>query len=204
MRKQLFNWADKIENVNTDHREIEKFLPEIKQKFEKFDREELLRRVVSLQFEKFLDDYRNGDDPLEIFNEKELNHKNASGKKSQKQYQGNYKRLFINLGKADGFYAQQLIELVNKNTKGGLIGIGKIDLMKSFSFFEVDGEYADAIIGALSKTKFRERRIAIEIAQEKSSKVSKGKYTDQKQSRWKERINRKRLGKELYKTEYRN
>jgi len=202
--KQLSSWADKIENVTTDHREIEKFLPEIKLKFEKFDREELIRRVVSLQFEKFLDDYRNGDDPLEIFNEIEINYKSASGKKSQKQHQGNYKRLFINLGKADGFYAQQLIELVNKNTKGGLIGIGKIDLMKSFSFFEVDGEYADAIIGALSKAKFRERRIAVEIAQEKSAKSLKGKYSDQKQSGWKERINGKRLGKELYKTAYRN
>lgn len=76
--------------------------------------------------------------------------------------------------------------------------------MKSFSFFEVDGEYADAIIGALSKAKFRERRIAVEIAQEKSAKSLKGKYSDQKQSGWKERINGKRLGKELYKTAYRN
>ena len=60
--KQLFNWVNKLENVDTDHKEIEKFLPEIKEKLAGLDREELLKRVVSLEFDRFLDDYRHGED----------------------------------------------------------------------------------------------------------------------------------------------
>ncbi len=60
--KQLFNWVTKLENVDTDHKEIEKFLPEIKEKLAGLDREELLKRVVSLEFDRFLDDYRTGED----------------------------------------------------------------------------------------------------------------------------------------------
>ncbi len=58
--KQLFHWTKKLENVETEHQEIEKFLPEIKEKLSGLDREELLRRVVSLEFNRFLDDYRSG------------------------------------------------------------------------------------------------------------------------------------------------
>ena len=63
--KQLFNWVNKLENVVTDHQEIEKFLPEIKEKLAGLDREELLKRVVALEFDRFLDDYRHGEDLID-------------------------------------------------------------------------------------------------------------------------------------------
>ncbi len=69
--KQLFNWVNKLESVATDHQEIEKFLPEIKLKLEGLDREELLKRVISLEFDRFLDDYRHGDDLIDPVPEKE-------------------------------------------------------------------------------------------------------------------------------------
>ena len=62
--KQLFHWIKKLETVVTEHQEIEKFLPEITEKLSGLDREELLRRVVSLQFDRFLDDYRSGEEIL--------------------------------------------------------------------------------------------------------------------------------------------
>ena len=69
--KQLFNWVNKLETVVTDHQEIEKFLPEIKEKLAGLDREELLKRVVSLEFDRFLDDYRHGEDLIDPVSEKE-------------------------------------------------------------------------------------------------------------------------------------
>jgi ATP-dependent RNA helicase DeaD len=186
-RKQLFNWVDKLETVSTDHQEIEKFLPEIKQKLEGLDREELLRRVVSLEFDRFLNDYRSGDDPIETFTDKETDFNRSSGKGSRQRSSDNFKRLFINLGKSDGFYPEQLIELINKNIKGRKVPIGKIDLLKSFSFFEVEASYADKLIGVLNNCQFDNKRIAVELAQEKSAMHGKGKYQDDRPKSYKEK-----------------
>ncbi len=162
--KQLFHYVKKLETVVTEHQEIEKFLPEIKKKLEGLDREELIRRVISLQFGKFLDDYKSGEEIISP-----VDRDDDSGKRgSRREYTGNFKRLFINLGKTDGFYPEQLIELVNRNTPGKKVQLGKIDLLKTFSFFEVDASQSDMLINALNNSKFNDRRVAVEIAQEKT------------------------------------
>ena len=190
--KQLFNWVNKLETVVTDHQEIEKFLPEIKEKLAGLDREELLMRVVSLEFDRFLDDYRHGEDLIDPVPERESGSGRSSGRReSHEQYPGNYTRLFINMGKTDGFYPEQLIELVNTNTKGRKVPIGKIDLLKTFSFFEVEAEYANDLIAALNDTTFMDRRVAVEIAQEKSDKP-RGEYPAKKPAKWADRRPEKR------------
>jgi ATP-dependent RNA helicase DeaD len=191
--KQLFNWVSKLEKVVTDHQEIEKFLPGIKEKLEGLDREELLKRVVSLEFDRFLDDYRHGEDLIDPVSEKEAGFGRSGRRESREQYPGNYTRLFINLGKTDGFYPEQLIELVNSNTKGRKIPIGQIDLLKTFSFFEVEAGYADELIGALNNATFMDRRVAVEIAQEKSDKP-RTDYPAGKPAKWADRRPDKRRG----------
>lgn len=193
--KQLFNWVSKLEKVVTDHQEIEKFLPGIKEKLEGLDREELLKRVVSLEFDRFLDDYRHGEDLIDPVSEKEAGFGRSGRRESREQYTGNYKRLFINLGKTDGFYPEQLIELVNSNTKGRKIPIGQIDLLKTFSFFEVEAGYADELISALNNATFMDRRVAVEIAQEKSDKP-RTDYPAGKPAKWADRRPDKRRGGE--------
>ena len=190
--KQLFNWVNKLENVNTNHQEIEKFLPEIKEKLAGLDREELLKRVVSLEFDRFLDDYRHGEDLIAPVFEKEGGHGRSDRRDSREQYPGNYTRLFINLGKSDGFYPEQLIELVNTNTKGRKVPIGKIDLLKTFSFFEVEANYADELIGSLSNVTFMDRRVAVEIAQEKTDKPRTYDYSGKRPAKWSDRRPEKR------------
>ena len=186
--KQLFHWINKLETVVTEHQEIERFLPEIKEKLAGFDREELLKRVVSLQFDRFLDDYRNGEDIIDPVSDRENNFERSGRRGKQEEYPGNYKRLFINLGKSDGFYPEQLIELVNSNTKGRKVPIGKIDLLKTFSFFEVEASYADSLIEALSNATFMDRRVAVEIAQEKTDKPrTGGEYQGKRPAKWSDR-----------------
>jgi len=184
--KQLFNWVNKLETVVTDHQEIEKFLPEIKEKLAGLDREELLKRVVALEFDRFLDDYRHGEDLIDPVSEKESTFGRSGRRDAREQYPGNYTRLFINLGKTDGFYPDQLIDLVNTNTKGRKVPIGKIDLLKTFSFFEVEAGYANDLIEALNNATFMDRRVAVEIAQEKSDKP-KGEYSDKRPAKWSDR-----------------
>ncbi len=191
--KQLFSWVSKLENVVTDHPEIEKFLPEIKEKLAGLDREELLKRVVSLEFDRFLDDYRHGEDLIDPVSEKEASFSRSGKRSSNDQYPGNYTRLFINLGKSDGFFPEQLIELVNSNTRGKKVPIGKIDLLKTFSFFEVEPSYADDLIRSLNDATFMDRRVAVEIAQEKGDK-SRGDYPPKKAPKWADRRPEKRRG----------
>lgn len=193
--KQLFNWVNKLDSVATDHREIEKFLPAIQAKLEKLDREELLRRVVSLEFEKFLDDYRNGEEYIDVIPEKEGFQK--TGKRNQK-----YTRLFINFGKSDGFYPEQLIDLINSNTKGKKIPIGKIDLLKSFSFFEVEESYSDYLINALNKAKFDDRKVVVEIAQEKDGKSNRGENSGKRSSGRPDKRNRQKRQKKSRRNTY--
>lgn len=195
--KQLMNWVSKVESVSTNHCEIEKLLPEIKQKFEKLDREELLRRIVSLEFDRFLDDYRNGEDIFEVVSENET----RSGRKEKS---GNvaWKRLFINFGKSDGFYPEQLIELINSKTKGKKVPLGKIDLMKSFSFFEVEESYADYLISVLNKAKFDDKRVVLELAQEKDSKPRNNDYKRKKSFGKPEKKNRNKKSKESRRSYY--
>ena len=190
--KQLFHWLKKLENVSTAHQEIEKFLPEIKEKLAGLDREELLKRVVSLQFDRFLDDYRNGEDIIDPVSDRENSFERSGRRGKREEYPGNYTRLFINLGKSDGFYPEQLIELVNTNTKGKKVPIGKIDLLKTFSFFEVESSYADDLIGALSNATFMDRRVAVEIAQEKTDKSRTGEYSGKRPAKWSDRRPEKR------------
>jgi ATP-dependent RNA helicase DeaD len=194
--KQLFHWVNNLEKVSTYHQEIEKYLPEIKQKLEKLDREELLRRVVSLEFDRFLDDYRTGDNNVETFTDKEIITRN----RSRQKYQGSFKRLFINLGKSDGFYPEQLIELVNTNTRGKKIPIGKIDLLKNFSFFEVETDSANELIGALNNSMFMNRRVSVEIAQEKISNQDRSEFPGRKTVKWSDRRNGKKKSKVAYRT----
>ncbi len=191
--KQLFNWVSKLENVVTDHQEIEKFLPDIKEKLAGLDREELLKRVVSLEFDRFLDDYRHGEDLIDPVSEKEVSFGRSGKREGREQYTGNYTRLFINLGKSDGFYPEQLIELVNSNTKGKKVPIGKIDLLKTFSFFEVEAGYANDLMGALNNATFDNRKVAVEIAQEKPERP-RGEFPEKRASKWSDRRPDKKRG----------
>jgi ATP-dependent RNA helicase DeaD len=186
--KQLFHWVKKLENVVTGHQEIEKFLPEIKEKLGALDREELLKRVVSLEFDRFLDDYRHGEDIISPVNERdrEGGFERSERRGPREQYSGNYTRLFINLGKTDGFYPEQLIELVNSNTRGKKVPLGKIDLLKTFSFFEVESSFADYLIGALNNATFMDRRVAVEVAQEKTDRPA-GDYPTNRPAKWSDR-----------------
>jgi len=195
--KQLSNWVNKLEAVSTDHQEIEKFLPSIKEKLADLDRDEFLKRVISLVFDKFLDDYRNGDDLIEPVYERERGSERSgrrdreSGRRDREKYQGNYTRLFINLGKADGFYPEQLIELVNSNTKGKKVPIGQIDLLKNFSFFEVESGFADYLTKVLTDKTFMDRRVAVEVAQAKTDKPRE-EYTGKRTAKWSDRRPEKR------------
>ena len=176
--QQLIKVIDDIEKVKVSEEEIETFLPEVYRKLDWLSKEDLIKRVVSLEFNRFLDYYKNAPE----IEQPKANDKKAETKESRKgdkekvgrKAEKGYTRLFLNLGKTDGFYTNQIIDLVNRNLKKERIQIGRIDLMQNFSFFEVIQEQTPQVIKALNKVVLSGgRKVCVEIAGENTWKSDK-------------------------------
>jgi ATP-dependent RNA helicase DeaD len=168
--KQLLHLIDRMEKVEVDNIQITSFLPAIYKKLEWLDREELIKKFVSLEFNRFLDYYKNTPD---------LN--SASGKERNRNNSTEFTRFFINLGSVDNLQPQKLMGLINEYTGGNNIEVGDIEILKNFSFFETDNNYTDTILEAFTGKKFKDRDIGVEIASKKRSgkkSASRGKRED--------------------------
>ena len=171
--QQLIKLIDDIEKVKVNDEEIESFLPGIYRKLEWLSKEDLIKRVVSMEFNRFLEYYSNApeietpsmnDRRSEREPKGRKDHGSAREKTERKAEKG-YTRLFLNVGKTDGFYANQIIELINRNMKKQRTTIGRIDLMQNFSFFEVAENQAQDVIKALNKVNLNGgRKIVVEVA----------------------------------------
>lgn len=184
--QQLIKVIDDIEKVKVDEEEIETFLPSIYRKFEWLSKEDLIKRVVSMEFNRFLDYYKNAPEIEQPNTESKKNErkerKERGGERSRKAEKG-YTRLFLNLGKTDGFFPNQIIDMINRNIKKERIQIGRIDLMQNFSFFEVIEPQAALVVKALNKTTVNGRKVVVEYADENNGKSDKsGKKRDKKES----------------------
>jgi len=162
---QLFHLIDKIENVEVDHEQINAFLPEIYEKLEGVDKEELVKRFVSLEFSRFLDYYKKAPD-LNVPDERDSGQRDRGGRRASSK---DFKRLFVNIGKNHGLNPQRLMGLVNEATRDNSIEIGRIDVMKSFSFFEIDKQYSDKVLDGLNDAVFEGLSVSSEIAKERPS-----------------------------------
>lgn len=184
--QQLIKVIDDIEKVKVDEEEIETFLPSIYRKFEWLSKEDLIKRVVSMEFNRFLDYYKNAPEieqpNAENKKGERKERKERGGERSRKAEKG-YTRLFLNLGKTDGFFPNQIIDMINRHIKKERIQIGRIDLMQNFSFFEVIEPQAALVVKALNKTSVNGRKVVVEYADENNGKSDKaGKKRDKKES----------------------
>ncbi|MBQ8673007.1 MAG: DEAD/DEAH box helicase [Bacteroides sp.] len=171
--KQLLKVIDNLEKVKVNEEEIADFMPDIYRKLDWLSKEDLIKRVVSHEFNRFLDYYR---DRKEIHTE-ELRGKERGDRREPREGKGikrthqaeeGYTRLFINLGKMDNFFPADVIGLLNKNMKNR-VEVGRIDLMPKFSFFEVAEEDARQVVKALSRAKWNGRKVSVEISGEGNS-----------------------------------
>ena len=180
--QQLIKLIDDIEKVKVNEEEIESFLPGIYRKLEWLSKEDLIKRVVSMEFNRFLEYYSNAPeietptvtDHRGEREPRERKEHGSSREKTERKAEKGYTRLFLNLGKTDGFYANQIIELINRNMKKQRTTIGRIDLMQNFSFFEVAEKQANDVISALNKVNLNGRKVVVEVAGENSGKSDNG------------------------------
>ncbi len=165
--KQLLHLVDKMEKVEVDNEKIDSFLPVIMHKLEWLDREELIKKFVSVEFNRFLDYYKNTPD---------LNVPESSGKRNKQKRTScirdadRFTRFFINLGKTDDLRPVNVIGMINDYTNIRDIEIGAIEILKNFSFFEADNLYTGEILKGFKGREFKKRKINLEIAEGKKKK----------------------------------
>jgi len=182
--KQLFSFADKIEKVKVNEEEIQGILPSIYRKLDWLDKEDVIKRLVSLEINRLIEYYKDADEikiPQETDRKKEKfgkGNEKGNGKGIGRASEKGFARLFLNVGKHDGIRPQSIIGLLNDNIQGRKIDVGRIDLMKNFSFFEVREADRDRVIKNLDGIKAFGQRISVESAQPSPSEERKKKIEE--------------------------
>ena len=179
--KQLYRVMDELERIEVDDNQIAPFLPEIYRKLEWLSKEDLLKRVVSREFGRFLSYYADAPEIVQpTVSERGDKHKrheggegrDDSGSRRQRRERNagprkaeeGYRRLFINMGKRDNFYAREIINLVNRYVKGQ-VEIGRIDLTTNCSFFEVPEQDAALVIRKMARARVGDRDVIVNDAE---------------------------------------
>ncbi|MCX7986763.1 MAG: DEAD/DEAH box helicase [Bacteroidales bacterium] len=172
--KQLFSLIDRIERVEVEHTDIEPYLPLILKKLSWIDREELIKRFVSIEFNRFLDYYKNAREIEHPVESPVLIQSKPKKKKENIVISSDgYVRLFINIGKSAGIYPNDIIAMVNSISTGKRIKIGKIQLFDNFSFFEVPYDIASEVCESLSQAVYEGKRLSVDYAEQKGRKKQK-------------------------------
>jgi len=161
-QKQLMALVDKIDKVKVNDEQIDPFMPAIYEKLESLSREELIKHFVSAEFNRFLDYYKNAKD-INIDSEKKKRDKQTRDERRKTPF----KRLFINLGSKQDVNPKAIISLINEALDSGDAVIGKIEILKKFSFFEIEESVAPILIETLHNAKYRGVTLVVEVSQEK-------------------------------------
>ncbi len=184
--KQLFNLIDRMENVGVDEKQIAQFMEAVSAKLENLSKEEVIKRFISLEFNRFLDYYRDAED----LNEKESRSgrdrddrfsrggrdgrdRRDRGERGERGERGGrrggrsgFTRFFINIGRKDSVLPKNIIGMINDHTQDRDINIGDIDIKDSFSFFEVGKRHTEKILDSLKHQKYKGRQLRVEVAED--------------------------------------
>lgn len=176
IEKQLFNLADRLERVEVNEAEIGKYITGVRKKLEWLSEEDLLKRVLSLEFNRLLAYYQKMPDIDLNENDKYTKSKGEKGEKRERrsrrdkdsrEAEQGFERLAVNIGKASGFFPGNLMELVNRNIGGSKPEIGRIDLMPGYTLFDVRKEDAHRVLQALRHAEFFGQPVHAEVATDK-------------------------------------
>ncbi len=194
--KQLFNLVDKIEKVKVNESEIERLLPAVFRKLDWLKKEDIIKRIVSLEFNRLLDYYSAAEEIIEP-SDRSSNRRDRDDKRGERrssdrdgggrdgggrdgggsrQAEKGFTRIFINIGKMDGANPANLMGFVNDHVTGK-VEIGRIDLLKNFSFFEVPQETATNVVNSFKGLFVEDRKLVVEIAQDSDNKSGGSEYS---------------------------
>jgi ATP-dependent RNA helicase DeaD len=178
--RQLFSMIDRMENVEVDEHQIAPFMEAVNTKLESLSKEDIIKKFVSLEFNRFLEYYKNAPDLNDSRKGKDQQsssgmgrNKSGDGEWGGRRGRGNgFQRFFLNLGNKDNLTPNHVIAMINKHAPVRNIRVGEIDIKDSFSFVEVSADHAETVRTSLTGKKLRDRIVKLEPAETPKDKPS--------------------------------
>ena len=169
-KKQLYKVMDQIVKADVNEEEIEPFMTDINRYFEYVDKEDIIKKIVSMEFGKFLAYYADAPEILPPSasgkgEKRERRGRGEGGKREPRKAEAGYKKLFINLGKKDGFYPGEIMQYLNRNMKNRQ-EVGHIDLLERFCYIEVPEKDATKVMRAIDGTTYKGRDVRCNDAED--------------------------------------
>ena len=172
-KKQLYKVMDDIMKTDVDDDQIAPYMDEINRQFEYVDKEDIIKKMVTITFGKFLNYYKNAPEIQKPETGRGSRGGDKGGKSDRRQgtqrgprkAEEGYRRLFINLGKSDGFYPGEVMQFLNRHVKGRQ-EVGHIDLLSKFAYIEVPQDDAERVMRALNGTVYKGREVRCNDADE--------------------------------------
>ncbi len=168
-KKQLYKVMDQIVKTDVNDDEIAPFMQDINRYFEYIDKDELIKKIVSREFGRFLVYYADAPEIEKPVREKREKKPQTDREKRMNKAQEGYERLFINLGKRDGFYPGELMQTLNRYV-GGRQEVGHIDLLDTISYFEVPKQDARKVMTQLTGIRYKGRVVRCNSEDDKDAK----------------------------------
>ena len=192
--KQLYKVMDQIDKTDVDEEQIAPFMADINRRFDYMEKEELIKKIVALEFGKFLAYYADAPEiskPEPAKREKKEKNKGKDG--GNRKPEKGFRRLFINLGKDDGFYPGEIMQFINRNVEGRKVAVGHIDLLAKIAYIEVPERDARRVMDGLNGAAYRNRNVRCNDADNPSEqrKAKHGKQTPPREERNSKRKGRK-------------
>jgi ATP-dependent RNA helicase DeaD len=179
-RKQFFHFMDRLLQADISHGDYESYVPMLAEKFADVSKEEVLKRVAATEFDRFLKYYENAEDlnarervreygGREVRGGDRRDQARGEGRGRARTYggDGDYMKLFVNLGTKDGFYKASFLQFILDMSDLQKEVLGKVDMKEMNSWIEVDRRAAQQMIRAIDGKKFKGRRIRMNDANSK-------------------------------------
>ena len=169
-KKQLYALIDKIKNIEVDNEKIEPFLSSIHKKLDGLDRDQLIKHFVYAEFSRFISYYKNARD-VNVFSAKKSSRSRTDRKSRGRDNssKNNFTRFHINIGTKHRLNPLKLISLINESLNSDIHEIGKIEILKTFSFFEIDSIVSQELLESLNETKFNNVKVKVDISKRSSA-----------------------------------
>lgn len=174
-RKQFFYFMDKLLQTDISHGNYESYVPMLEEKFAEMSKEDILKRVAAMEFDRFLKYYENAED-LNIRDDKRarLAGPREFGPRDQtrgreprsREYagSGNFTKLFVNLGTKDGFYKASFLQYILDLSDLRKEVLGRVDMKEMNSWIEIDKGSAQKMIKAIDGKTYKGRKIRMNDA----------------------------------------
>jgi ATP-dependent RNA helicase DeaD len=173
-RKQFFHFMDRLLETDISHGDYETYVPMLEEKFRDVSKEEVLKRVAALEFDRFLKYYENAED-LNVRERRDSRDRAYAGdSKDQGRRRdtrgrefgngGDYTKLFVNIGTKDGFYKASFLQFILDMSDLRKEVLGRIDMKEMNSWIEIDRKAANQMISSLDGKKYKGRRIRMNEA----------------------------------------